>query len=383
MIRIKICFNMTFIRLALPLKKVFLASAFCLQTTLAMTSQLAAETIALSLPISGEFSEIGRDFSTGAKLAMDKLGNGHQLFIADDGCDTDLANFAAQEILSQKPAIVTGILCNDIALSHANTLRESGMPLVIAGARSIRLTKDRDREDWNIWQIPPTDLASADTISKYVTNNLKDKAFALVDDGTIFGRSMTDAIRLRLNEARIEPQFSDSFRAAQSTQSGLLRRLQRSGISVAIISAATQDDLVTIAKDTKRLGLEIELVMSEQLAVLPFLEENHSVPDNLKVIMQTVPVSLETAAELTAQLKELDIAPTRAIYEGYAAIQVALSALGKSYAETAHNLSTNEHQTVLGSVKFDQNGKNIENPYRLHSWQDGTLKPLKADNNNL
>jgi ABC-type branched-subunit amino acid transport system substrate-binding protein len=123
--------------------------------------------------------------------------------------------------------------------------------------------------------------------------------------------------------------------------------------------------------------------MSEQLAVLPFLEENQSMPENLKVIMQTVPVSFETAAELTAQLKALNIAPTRAIYEGYAAIQIALSALGKSYAETADNLSTNKHETILGSVKFDQNGKNIENPYRLHRWQDGTLKPLEVDNNNL
>lgn len=337
-----------------------------------------ADTIAISVPRSGDFAEIGRQFEIGATLAMEKLGEGHALFVADDGCDLDQSMLAAQDIKSIKPAIVTGILCNTTAVNIADELREDKIPLLVAGARSIRLIKDRDREEWNLWRMSPGDDASADAIATYIANNLKDTAFALVDDGTIYGRSLTDAIRLRLNDTGMKPQFADSFRAAQSTQSGMLRRLQRSGVEFAFVISATHEDLMTVAKDHKSLDIQNKLVLSEQLASLPYLEEAGLVNEGIMIVMQP---RYEENAALTTLLEERNIKPSKAIYEGYAAIEVAISALAESVEATGQNLANNRFDSVLGPVQFDKQGKNIHNPYKLFIWRDGALELLDRSNN--
>ena len=292
--------------------------AFALVLLVSSSLSSKADTIAISIPRSGDFSEIGRQFEIGATLAMEKLGQEYELFIADDGCDLDQSMLAAQDMQSKNPAIVTGMLCNITAVTVADELREDKTPLLVAGARSIRLIKDRDREEWNLWRMSPGDDAPADTIAAYIINNLKDTPFALVDDGTIYGRSLTDAIRLRLNDSGMKPQFADTFRAAQSTQSGMLRRLERSGVEVAFIAAASPEDLLTIAKDHNSLGIKTKLIVSEQLASLPYLEEAGLVKDGLMIVMQTRFEKNEALREL---LQERNIEPSKALYEGYAALR--------------------------------------------------------------
>jgi len=337
-----------------------------------------AETIAVSIPKSGDFAELGNQFEIGASLAMEKLGQSHELFIADDGCDLDQSMLAAQDIRSKKPAIVTGMLCNVTAVAIADELREDKTPLLVAGARSIRLIKDRAREEWNLWRMSPGDDAPADTIATYITNNLKDTAFALVDDGTIYGRSLTDAIRLRLNDTGMKPQFADTFRAAQSTQSGMLRRLERSGVEVAFVTSATTEDLMTVAKDHKSLGIQNNLVLSEQLASLPYLEDAKLVSDGIMIVMQP---PYETNEALTNLLEERNITPSKALYEGYAAIEVAIAALGETAEATTQNLAAKRFESVLGFTQFDKNGKNVHNPYKLFIWRDGAFELLDSSNN--
>ena len=331
----------------------------------------AAETIAISIPLSGDFAELGRNFQIGAELAMEQIGQGHDLFIADDGCDPDLAQLAAKDIQTKNPAIATGFLCNESALVASNTLRESQIPLLIAGARSVRLIKDREREEWNLWRMAPGDDYASKTAAKFMIEKLKETPFAIVDDGTIYGRTMTDNLRLQLNEANMPPQFSDTFRAAQSTQAGLLRRLQRAGVSTAFIASATMEDLVIIAANLKQFKTGTEIIVSEQLATLPFMEDPERFPEGIKVVME--PPVEKRAPELQVLMKERDITPNRLIQDGYAAIQIVIEALGKDPAETTQNLSSKRFDTAVGTVEFNENGENIHNPYQVYRWDGSNL----------
>ncbi len=334
-----------------------------------------AELIGLSIPLSGDVAELGREFRAGARLAMEKLGGNHELFIADDGCDPDLAKLAVNDLIAQEPAIVTGFLCNEVAIIAANRFRESGIPVLVAGARSIRLVKDREREAWNLLRMSPGDDYAFRAAAEVIQQRWRAKPYAIVDDGTIFGRMYTDGLRLLLNEAGLEPQVSDNFRAAQSTQAGLLRRLERSGVEAVFIAAATREDLVVIAKNMQEFDVSLDLITSSQLATLPYLEEAGSVPPGIMVVKETLPDN-EAIREVTEILKEQNILPTRQIFEGYAAVQVAITALGKDHAETTENLRSNEFQSLVGPVRFDENGANTTNPYALHIWNGDTLQPV-------
>ena len=335
-----------------------------------------ADVIGVSIPLSGDFSQLGREFRTGANIAMERYGESHSLFIVDDGCDPDLANLAIEDLKAQDPSILTGFLCNEVAISAANQFRLPGTPLLIAGARSIRLIKDRYREEWNLWRMSPGDDYAYIAAAKEIEKRWRAKAYAVVDDGTIFGRAYTDGLRLVLNEAGLEPQLSDNFRAAQSTQAGLLRRMQRTGVDAVFVAAATSEDLFTIARNNSDLNVNLEFIMSEQISVLPYLEDADRVPAGLMVMKPVLPISQERK-ELDRLLQERDIIVTPQIYAGYAAIQVAIKAIEQGRDQATARLQNAEFQTITGLVNFGADGANITNPYKLHIW-DGTRLVLPS-----
>ena len=344
-----------------------------LSLPLPITSQSRAETIGVSIPLSGPFAELGRKFRTGANLAMSRLTNGeHKLFIADDGCDPDLARLAAADLKSQSTGIITGFLCNEAAIISANAFSESKIPLLIAGARSVRLIKDREREGWNLWRMSQGDDAPAKIALDAITDLWRSEPYAIIDDGTIYGRNFTDSMQIQLENAGLAPQFTDAFRAAQSTQAGLLRRLQGSGVTAALIAASTTEDLFTIALDNSRLGLNLKLIATEALGVLPFLEEADSINPGIMVIVEK-PFFDE---DIETYLKEKEILSDPQIYMGYAAIEVALASLGETPSATTENLGLKTFSTTIGQVNFDETGNNSENTYEVRRWNGQELVPI-------
>ncbi len=326
-----------------------------------------AATIGVSIPLSGDAAELGQKFRIGAKLAMEKYGSGHELFIADDGCDADLAAVAADDLEANNSAIVVGMICNASAKAVASKFAGTAVPSIVAGARSIRLIKDREREEWNLWRLSPGDDYPVEVAANSIADQWSGTPYAIVDDGTIYGRSFTDTIRLQMDEAGLKPQFSDTFRAAQSTQAGLLRRLQRSGVSAAFIASASVEDLFTIARNMQDFDINLQIMTTEALAVLPYLEEARRVPSGVQVIMAPMPYH----EELELQLAELETATDRQIYLGYAAIQVALQAMSADDPTPA--LTSETFETVLGEVTFGDNGSSSYNPYQTHIWDGEAL----------
>lgn len=325
--------------------------------------------IAISLPLSGDIGELGRKFRTGVKLATETLNLPHQQFIADDGCDSDLATLAANDIEARNPAIVIGMLCNEPAKIIAGRLAGSNVPILVTGARSVRLIKDRKREGWNLWRLSPGDDYPVNVAADAIANLWKETPYAIVDDGTIYGRSFTDILRGQMQERGLPPQFSDSFRAAQSTQAGLLRRLQRSGVTAVFIASATTEDLFTIAKNMADFDISLDLITTEALSILPFLEGASEIPEGVRIVMAPLPY----APNLDAVMVQEGITAERQIYEGFAAMQIASSVVGNEGSAAASKLLNQTFDTVLGKIRFFSDGTSDYNPYKLMTWDGNKL----------
>jgi len=323
-----------------------------------------AATIGISIPLSGDAAELGQKFRIGAKLAMERLGGNHSLFIADDGCDPDLATLAAQELKTANPAIIVGMICNAPAKSIVNHFAGSDVPAIVAGARSVRLIKDREREEWNLWRLSPGDDYPVDIAARAIAAQWPGIPYAIVDDGTIFGRNFTDLLRLKMDEVGLKPQFSDTFRAAQSTQAGLLRRLQRSGVTAAFIASASVEDLFTITSNMREFEIDLDIMTTEALGVLPFLEEAKKVPAGIQVVMAPIPAH----ADIDEILAERELEPDPQIFYGYASVQIALQVLEQGATDIASRLVSTPFDTVVGKVEFNNDGSSIHNPYQLQVW---------------
>lgn len=340
-----------------------------------------AQTIGISLPLGGDYARLSGYFLDGAKLALEQSGRAQdiKLAVVDDGCDEEIGQLAIDDLKAQSPAIITGFFCNAPARLAAQAFKPLGTPILVAGARSPRLLKDKSKEEWNLWRIAGDDGAAPQAAAAAISSLWRDRAFALVDDGTIYGRTYVDRMRVVLDDLGTPAQFLDTFRAAQSSQAGLLRRLQRSGVNAAFVASASADDLLVIAKNLKSLEIPIELATSEALAILPFVEEPAQYKAGTLVLMERAAITLKTAQSVVDLLEENELEPDGRTFEGYAAIEVALAALGDTPESTSRNLNERTFDTILGPVRFDENGQNRNNRYVINQWDGEQFVPLEVD----
>lgn len=355
--------NFTFLANLFNIKSCLLG---CLLAVLwAIQPVFAQQKIGISVPLSGNAAPLGRQYITGARLALKTLSqeSSIDLIISDDGCDKDLAELAIDDIVNAGAILVTGFLCNAPLYSAANLLKNKNIPLLISAARSNRIQKDRARYEWNIWQISPTDSDISRIAFEMFSKRWRSVPYAIVDDGTVFGRTQADEFRALMEEAGIKPQFVDNFRPAQSTQAGLIRRLTRAGVE-AVFLAANADDVAVIAKNALKKGIKLEIATGEAVSVLPYMDNNSGIPVGLLAILPTPPEELSGIAELNPIIEAAGLEPEPYLLLGYATMQVVIAALNQPKLEFANQ----NYSTVLGDVTFNNAGKNTSNNYQLYRW---------------
>ena len=115
--------------------------------------------------------------------------------------------------------------------------------------------------------------------------------------------------------------------------------------------------------------IDLDLMTSEALTVLPFLDNANRVASGVKVVMAPLPQD----DALEALLKERGIDPDRQIYDGFAAVQIATQVLDDPELMRQKNLTGVVFKTVLGTVEFNDDGSASYNPYQLHEWDGENL----------
>lgn len=358
----------------------FLAMAWGVLSGPGLAAQKSEPVVGLSLPLTGQAGKLASLFLAGAKLALEdhnsRTGTAARLMTADDGCDREIARLAAAELKEAVPDIITGLLCNDPAYEIATQLRQTGIPVLVAGARSVRLITDREREEWNLWRLSPGDDEASTALAATLAKLWTGKAYAIVDDGTAGGRTDADGFRAGMEAAGLAPQFQDSFRPTQSTQARLVRRLQNAGVTHVFI-AAGPEDIAMIARNAKELGVSLTIVGPETLDILPYLGAELQPPEGILAHLANLPSSHPEALAVLERIAGRGIAPEPHVVLGYQAMQVALAATGDSPAETAANLANLTFETVLGPVRFAPDGSMAVSPYRLYRWNGTNFDPAE------
>ena len=353
----------------------FLA-AFAVLLPLSAAAQVK---IGLSLPLSGPVEKLGRQFLAGARLKLAEYNRQAEaqadLIVADDRCDADVAKLSADELRQSGAGLVTGILCNAVAFELAEALKESAIPLLVAGARAPRLTIDRERRGWHLWRLAPADTEAALIASRELARQWASTPYAIIDDGTAYGRGLADQFRIAMEEAGLPPQFQDNFRPTQSTQARLVRRLRRAGTAKAFIGASAED-VAMIARNAAELEIPLEIVAGDALSVLPFLPQDQQPPDGLQAVLARHEVNSTIPQALATRFEEASIDPEPYALSGYQAMEVALQAFKPEPAATAALLSSETFETALGPVKFDETGANTISVHAFFEWQNGAFEEI-------
>jgi branched-chain amino acid transport system substrate-binding protein len=336
--------------------------------------------IGLALPLSGNLALLAEQFVSGAQLAMDALapGNEVELVQVDDGCDSELARLAGEDLKSAEVSIVTGFLCASTVTVIADALRENQAPLLVAGARADYPLAEAEEENRNIWRMAQGETFGGDAAFRFISARWQARPWALVDDGTIFGRTLAEDLRSHMEENGQPPQMVETIRPGSFSKASLVRRLNAASVADVFVAAGAQDT-AAIWREVADRELAMEIAGGESLSQLPWIEEAQDLPDGLLAIMTPGPAQLTSYKGLTSQFKLAGIEPEPYALLGYAAMEVAMASLRSTPDQTTQALRETVFRTVLGNVKFDAEHKNQVNWYRPFIWRDGEFRPLEND----
>jgi branched-chain amino acid transport system substrate-binding protein len=333
-----------------------------------MAGSAHAETLRLGVaaPLSGPSAVLGAQIRAGAQAAAND--GSVTLEIVDDACTADGGAKAAKQFAEAKVQAVVGFLCGEAIEAAMPILKEAGIPVITIGVRTDSLTDQREKTGWPVFRLAPRADSEHEATGRLLTKLWRDKLFAIVDDGTIYGRELAESFRTAAQQDGLKPVFNDTFRPQLDNQVALVGRLRKAGATHAFVGG-DRDDIAIMARDARKIGLNMVFAGGETLRAAP-----GPVPLAAGTLMIALPEWQEVAdPAVVGKFKANGVIPDGYVLPAYAAVEVvrAAAADAGSSGDLKKALTEHDFQTAIGPVRFDAKGDLSENPYRVFRY-DGT-----------
>lgn len=147
-------------------------------------------TVGLINPLTGPFAALGEDVNDGFQAYLDEQGgelSGHPIEVLseDTANDAAIAQESVVKLVDEDAVFLAGFVNSGVTYGVAETLRETGVPLMITTAGADGLTQ-RDAAD-NIFRLSYTSSQDAMPLGDYACNELGYQTMAIVGLDYAFG----------------------------------------------------------------------------------------------------------------------------------------------------------------------------------------------------
>jgi len=331
--------------------------AACLSVQRAQADSLR---IGIVAPLTGSSDRLGRQIVDGATAAAGDA----TLETADDSCTGSGGEQAARQMVSAGVAVVVGFLCTESIEAALPILRDAKIPVVTPGVRTASLTDRRSKTKFPVYRLAPRDDSESEAAARLLTKLWQDRLFAIIDDGTIYGRDLAETFRAAAEQQALKPVFVDTFRPQMDNQVGLIGRLRKAGATDVFVGG-DRDDVAIMGRDAANLGAGMVFAGGESL---------RAAKGDVDLAAGTLMVGLPEWSEIADPEAISTIGSRGVVPEGYAlpafaAMQVALAAAARPWTEEAADARfAGDFSTALGPIRFDDKGDLAQNPYRLFSF---------------
>ncbi len=309
-------------------------------------------------PLSGPSAILGRQVEAGARHAAEALGVAVE--VVDDGCTAQGGAEAAKHLAEARVRVAVGFLCTDAIEAALPILKEAGIATITPGVRTDSLTDRRHKTGWPLFRLAPRADAERAAVSALLPALWRADLFAIVDDGTIYGRELAESLRLAVEQAGLKPVFVDTFRPQLDNQIALVGRLRKAGATHVFIGG-DRDDIAIVGRDAAELGVPLVIAGGESLRAAG------DIPLAQGTLMIGLPEWAERAdPAVLASLTEKGVVAEGYVLPARAAMEVAVEAVRRAGGGgVAEALAAAPFDTALGTIAFDEKGDLTRNPYAL------------------
>lgn len=367
-----------------------ISSSLAIMLLSALACPVAAQAQELKIgviaPEEGSLAILGEQ----ARLALEafaRQADGEVTIVpAPESCeDTQGADAAASMVEAGVDAVV-GLFCAETIESAMPPLTASDIPAITVSVRAEIIMEDALTREWPLFRLAPSEEGEASSIAAVIAERWSDEPFALIDDGTIYGRDLAEKVRLQLEQMGITPTYVDNFRPAEEKQFGLVRRLRNAGVSHIFIGG-DRSDIAIIARDAEAAGFDFTLMGGDALFTA---ESDVPLPDGVFAVVGERRITGKrhggTVEAIEAFLAEED-RPDMWPQDGYvlpifAAAEIVASAKaageGRPGQPLVAAIREGRFDTVLGPIHFGRDQVADDQGYRLTVSRNGALVPVDA-----
>ncbi|PBC08862.1 branched-chain amino acid ABC transporter substrate-binding protein [Mesorhizobium sp. WSM3859] len=341
---------------------------------LPLASSADAETlVGVAAPLSGPSAILGKQVEAGAGLAAE--ANSIAIKAVDDACTADGGATAAKEFVDAKVNVVVGFLCTEAIEAALPILKGANIPVITVGVRAESLTDRRAKTGWPVYRLGPRGDDERNAVAARLTQLWRDDLFAIVDDGTIYGREMAETFRAAAEQAALKPVFVDTFRPQLDNQIGLVGRLKKAG-ATKVFAGGDGDDVAIMGRDAASLDAGIAFAGGENLRTPP-----GDVPYAVGTLMIAPPEWSEVAdPKIVQAFGAKNIVPDGYTLPSYAAVEIAKAALTSAESSgrpLGEALTGHDFTTAIGTIRFDDKGDLGQNPFRVFRFDGTHFVPLE------
>jgi branched-chain amino acid transport system substrate-binding protein len=332
--------------------------------------------VGLAIPTEGSFAPLGKQIREGFEVWQAETGDEFtDLVEGEDRCDAKSGVESAQSLAEAGVDIVVGYLCAESLAAALPVLSAEGIPVLTLTVRADILAEEAQRNGWLFYRLAPRDSREAEVAAEAITSLWADRPFALIEDGTIQGRELVEAIRVTLEERGLKPNFIDNYRPGQERQPSLVRRLKAAGVARVFVGG-DRSDLAIIARDANAAGLDLRFMGGDALNAprgeLP-------IPEGTLAIIATDALADAASSSAASAFAAVGLPIEGLRLPAYVAAQV-LGALAPMHenGNLGDLLERGQYGTALGIVSFDTDGERQQPGFSLAEWRDGRFERVIA-----
>jgi branched-chain amino acid transport system substrate-binding protein len=349
-----------------------LALAMMLALPALPTAAQTRPRIGIVAPQAGNYEVLGRQILAGAKLAADDKA---ELVMIEETCADGSGIAIAEALVSAGVKAAAGFLCTVSLEGGLARLAQAGIPAITLSVRSPILMEDARKKAWPLFRLAPSANAERDKLVETVGERWKDKAFAILDDGTINNHELADAIRVRLEEMGMKAAMVDSFRPAQDVQAGMIRRLAKASVTH-VLAIGERGDIAILARDAKAQKRDMVFLGGEQLEAV---DTTVALEAGVLAVTLGRPSGNEIARSVETALAKEDGLADGYVLPAHAAVSLALEAIeiaGATDSPVEAALVDTQFATAIGPVRFGPDHELATNPFALMRWTGTAFEPV-------
>ena len=334
--------------------------------------------IATAGPMTGQYAVFGDQMKRGAEMAIKDLNAaggvlGEQLVleVGDDACDPKQAVAVANQMVNAGVVFVAGHFCSGSSIPASAVYNEEGILQISPASTNPQLTEQGLD---NVFRVCGRDDAQGIFAADYVVDNNVGSKIAVIHDKTPYGKGLADEFKKQLNARGVEETMYEAITAGDRDFTALITKMKEAGVDL-IYLGGYHTEAGLIARQAKEQGIAATMMSGDALVTDEYWAITGDTGQGTLMTFSPDPRKNEVAAPVVAEFEAAGYDPEGYTLYTYAAIQVWAQAVEKAGSTeldaVIEALNSNEFETVLGPISFDDKGDVEGAAYVMYEWADG------------